>query len=96
MRWRMDSPSAMRFILPLRAAHSDGATLRASLNGIEVGTCTLPKATWTECRISIDSRSTRSGINELTLTSDTIAAGREGDPRELAFEMQAGRVRLGH
>ena len=96
MRWRMDSPSAMRFILPLRAAHADGATLRASLNGIEVGTCTLPKATWTECRISIDSGSTRSGINELTLTSDTIAPGREGDPRELAFEMQAGRVRVGH
>jgi hypothetical protein len=29
------------------------------------------------------------------LTSDTIAPGRQGDPRELAFEMQAGRVRVG-
>jgi hypothetical protein len=95
MRWRGDSPMAMRFILPLRAAHADGATLRALLNGIEVGTCTLPKATWTECRISVDSGSTRTGVNELTLTSDTIAPGREGDPRELAFEMQAGRVRVG-
>ena len=94
MHWRMDSPTAMRFILPLRAAHADGATLRASINGAEVGTCTLPKATWTECRISVESGATRSGINELTLTSDTVAPDREGDPRELAFEMQAGRVRV--
>ena len=91
----MDSQSAVRFILPLRAAHADGATLRASINGTEVVTCTLPKATWTECRISIDSGTTRGGINELTLTSDTIAPERDGDPRELAFEMQAGRVRVG-
>ena len=95
LRWRMEAPSAMRFILPLRAAHVAGATLRASINGIEVGTCTLPKATWTECRISADSASTRGGINELTLTSDTVAPERAADTRELAFEMQAGRVRVG-
>lgn len=95
MRWRMDSPSAMRFILPLRAAHADGATLRASINGTEVGTCTLPRGTWSECRINIESRITRGGLNELTLTSDTIGPERAGDPRELAFEMQEGRVRVG-
>ena len=95
VRWRMDSPSAIRFILPLRAAHPDGATLRASINGTEVGTCTLPKITWTECRITIESRLTRTGLNELTLTSDRVGPERTGDPRELAFEMQAGRVRVG-
>ena len=96
LRWHMDSPSPVRFILPLRAAHTDGATIRAAINGAEVSTCTLPKGTWTECRITIDSGSTRSGINELTLTSDTVAPEREGDPRELAFVMQMGRVRVGH
>jgi hypothetical protein len=95
LRWRMDSPAAMRFTLPLRAAHPDGATLRASVNGIAVSTCTLPKGVWTECRIEIEAARTNSGINELTLTSDTIAPPREGDPRELAFELQPARVRGG-
>jgi hypothetical protein len=95
LRWRMEAASAVRFILPLRAAHSDGATLRASINGAEIGACVLPKSAWTECRIDVDAARTRSGINELTLTSDTIAPGSEGDPRELAFVMQAGRVRVG-
>ena len=95
MRWRMESAAQMRFILPLRAAHADGATIRASINGADAGTCALPKGAWTECRIEIDASRTRSGVNELTLTSDTIAPGREGDLRELAFVMQAGRVRVG-
>ena len=95
IRWRMDAAMEVRLILPLRAAHVDGATIRASINGTDAGTCALPKGTWTDCRIAVDAGRTRSGINELTLTSDTIAPGREGDPRELAFEMQAGRVRLG-
>jgi hypothetical protein len=95
LRWRMDAAAAIRFILPLRAAHADGATIRASINGADVGSCALPKGAWTECRIEVDAARTRSGINDLTLTSDTIAAGREGDVRELAFVMQAGRVRVG-
>jgi len=95
MRWRMGSPSAMRFILRLRAAHPDGATIRAAINGADVGTCALPAGAWTECRINADAAKTRSAINELVLTSDSIGSGREGDPRELAFEMQTGRVRVG-
>lgn len=95
LQWRMESASSMRFILPLRAAHAGGATIRAAINGAEVGTCALPNATWTECRIDVEAGITRSGINELTLTSDTVAPPRDGDPRELAFEMQAGRVRGG-
>jgi hypothetical protein len=95
LRWRMDAAQPVRFILPLRAAHAGGATIRASINGAEAGACALPKATWTDCRIEIDAARIRSGINDLTLTSDTIAPAREGDPRELAFEMQAGRVRVG-
>jgi hypothetical protein len=95
LHWRLASPSAMRFILPLRAASPDGATLRASINGAEVGTCALPKGVWTECRLTIAAAHTRSGINALTLSSDTIAPARDGDPRELAFELQAARVRTG-
>ena len=95
LRWRMESPSAMRFILPLRAAHPDGATLRALINGADAGTCALPKGVWTECRLTVAPAQTRSGINELTLTSDTVAPPREGDPRELAFELQQARIRGG-
>jgi hypothetical protein len=95
LRWRMDAPSAMRFLLPLRAAHADGATLRASINGADAGSCVLPKGAWTECRLSVDAAATRSGINELRLTSDSIAPPRDGDPRELAFELQPARIRGG-
>jgi hypothetical protein len=95
LRWRMDSPSPMRFLLPLRAAHAEGATIRAAINGVDVGTCVLPKGSWSECRLGAAADQTRSGINELTLTSDTLAPGREGDRRELAFVMQSGRVRGG-
>jgi hypothetical protein len=93
LRWRMDAASAVRFILPLRAANADGATLRAAVNGVEIGSCVLPKGGWTDCRLSAPEPHTRPGINELVLTSDTIAPPRDADPRELAFEMQAGRVR---
>jgi hypothetical protein len=87
--------AAMRFILPLRDAHADGAALRASINGADAGGCALPKGAWTECRINVDAARTRRGVKELTLTSDTTAPGRDGDGRELAFVMQAGRVRVG-
>lgn len=95
LRWRMESAAAVRFILPLRAAHADGATIRAAVNGVDVGSCVLPKGSWTECRMDAEAAHTRTGINELTLTANTMAPGREGDPRELAFVMQAGRVRVG-
>jgi hypothetical protein len=93
LRWRLKSPSAMRFILPLRAANADGATIRASINGVDVGTCDLPKGAWAECRVDVATAQTRAGINELTLTSNTVAPPREGDPRELAFELQTARIR---
>ena len=95
LRWRMASPAALRFILPLRAAHADGATISATLNGAEIESCVLPTGAWLECRLTVDAGSTRSGINELTLTSNTSAPGREGDPRELAFAIQPARVRVG-
>lgn len=95
LRWRMESPSAMRFILTVRAAHAEGATLRAAINGAEAGSCTLPKGAWTECRLAADAAQTRAGINELTLAADTVAPERPGDPRELGFEIQESRVRGG-
>ncbi len=96
MLWRMDQPVAVRFTLRLRAAHQDGATIRASLNGVEAGSCVLPKGSWTDCRIEAPASATRAGINELRLTSDSVApADRQSDPRELAFVLQHSRVRLG-
>jgi hypothetical protein len=95
LRWRMAAPAEMRFILPLRAAHANGATIRASLNGVELSSCALPAGAWTECRIDVPASAARSGLNDLRLTSDTVAPDRPGDPRELAFVMQDGRVRVG-
>ncbi len=95
VRWRMDAPAELRFILTLRAAHANGATLRASLNGVALSSCPLPAGAWTECRIEAPASATRSGVNDLRLSSDTVAPDRPGDPRELAFVMQPGRVRVG-
>ncbi len=96
LRWRMARPSEMRFLLRVRPASAAGATLRASINGGEVGSCALPAGEWTDCRLTAPAGSMRDGLNELVLSSDTVApADRPGDPRELAFVMQAGRVRIG-
>ena len=96
LRWRMARPSEVRLLLRLRAAHAGGSVLRASINGSTVAECTLPAGAWTECRLMASAERTRDGLNELVLSSDTVApAGRASDPRELAFAMQAGRVRIG-
>jgi hypothetical protein len=95
MRWRMEQPSDVRLLLRLRGAHADGATVRATLNGVELTMCTLPPGVWTDCRLEAPAATTRAGLNDLRLSSDTIAPERPGDPRELAFAMQDGRVRVG-
>lgn len=96
LRWRMAQPSDVRFLLRMRAAQAGGATLRASINGGEVAACTLPAGEWTDCRLIASAATTRAGLNELVLSSDTVApTDRARDPRELAFVMQAGRVRIG-
>ena len=91
----MDAPAELRFILRLRAANANGATIQASLNGAELSSCALPAGAWTECRFEAPASATRAGINDLQLSSDTVAPDRPGDPRELAFVMQHGRVRVG-
>jgi len=96
LQWRMSEVADLRFIFRVRAAHPSGATLRASINGSEVASCTLPAGNWTDCAVSMPAATTRGGVNELVLTSDTTApADRATDARELAFVMQAGRVRVG-
>ena len=97
MVWRMEKPVAVRMLLHLRPAHSNGATIQAAINGMPLPACALPAGTWTDCRIAIPEAAARAGINQLTLTSDTISpsADRPGDARELAFAMQASRVRIG-
>lgn len=94
LRWRLAQPARVRLLLHLRAAHAGGATIRATLNGREIGSCALAGGTWTDCPLTIPPAATSAGVNELILTSDTVATGREGDSRELAFVMQDGRVRV--
>ena len=95
--WRMDKPAPLRMVLRLRAASGAGATIQAAVNGTTLPSCALPAGTWTDCRLELPATAIRSGINELSLTADTMSppADRPGDPRELAFVMQASRVRVG-
>jgi hypothetical protein len=95
--WRMEKPSNVRMILHLRAANAGGATIQASINGVALPSCALPAGAWTDCTFRLPETSTKSGINELSLNADTMSpsADRPGDARELAFEMQASRVRVG-
>jgi hypothetical protein len=81
----------------MRAASRDGASIAITANGVPQPSCTLPAGAWADCRINIGAGALRSGINDLSMTSDTISpsADRPGDPRELAFVMQASRVRIG-
>ena len=95
--WRMEKPADVRMILRLRAANTKGATIQASINGAALPSCALPGGAWTDCRFRLPATSIRSGINELSLNADTMSpsADRPGDARELAFVMQASRVRVG-
>ena len=95
--WRMEKPAAVRLILRMRAANTHGATIQASINGVALPSCALPAGAWTNCKLALPETSTRSGINELSLQADSMSpsADRPGDARELAFVMQASRVRLG-
>lgn len=92
--WRMEQPADVRLLLRLRAAHPNGATIRASLNGVELSSCALPAGAWFDCRLEAPASATRAGVNDLQLSSNTVGPDRPGDPRELAFEMQHGRVRV--
>ena len=84
-------------ILRLRPASAAGATLRASINGTALPSCSLPAGRWTDCRFDLPGAAIHVGINQVTLNADTMSpsADRPGDPRELAFVMQASRVRVG-
>jgi hypothetical protein len=97
LRWRMEAPARVRMNLRLRAANANGATVQASINGAPVSACTLPAGAWTDCTLEMPATAVRAGINELTFVADTISpsADRPGDSRELAFVMQASRVRIG-
>jgi hypothetical protein len=97
LMWRMERPAPIRMLLRVRPANAKGATLQASMNGLSLSSCTLPAGAWTECRLEIPEAASRSGINQLTLTADTVSpsADRPGDARELSFVMQASRVRAG-
>ena len=95
--WRMDKAAPVRMTLRMRAANRKGATVTAAANGMPQSSCTLPAGAWTDCRIQIAESALKTGINYLSLSADTLspAADRPGDPRELSFVMQAGRVRIG-
>ena len=95
--WRMEKPSRARMLLRLRAANANGATIEAAVNGVPLTACSLAGGAWTDCKLEWPESASRAGINRLTLTADTVSppADRPGDPRELAFVMQASRVRVG-
>lgn len=95
--WRMDQPSQMRMVLRLRAASAKGATIQASINGTPLAACALAGGAWTDCIFEWPVSASRAGINRLSLNADSVSpsADRPGDPRELAFVMQASRVRVG-
>ena len=97
LMWRMEQPSPIRMLLRLRPASASGATLQFAANGAQLSSCVLKSGQWTDCRIDLPEDATRSGINQLAIVADTISpsADRPGDPRELAFVMQASRVRVG-
>ena len=97
MLWRMEKQAPVRMLLRLRAANASGATIGASINGTALPACTLAAGTWTDCKFEWPESASRAGINRLTLTADTVSpsADRPGDPRELAFVMQASRARVG-
>ena len=91
----LQTRSAARLLLRLRAAHAGGATIRVAANGRESGTCALPGGQWTDCRIDIPEGALQPGVNRVTLVADTAGTPGPGDPRELAFAMQEWSIRLG-
>jgi hypothetical protein len=97
LMWRMEQPAPVRLLLHLRPAHANGATVQAAINGTSVASCTIPAGAWTDCRFELPEAVLRSGVNQLTLSADTRSSStdRPGDSRELAFAMQASRVRVG-
>jgi len=97
LQWRVEKIAPIRFVFRMRAANKDGTTVLVTTNGGAQSACTLPASAWTECRVQIPEGAIHAGINQLTLTANTVSpsADRPGDPRELSFVMQAGRVRMG-
>jgi hypothetical protein len=97
LTWKMEKAAPVRMLLHLRPAHRDGATIQATINGTPLASCAVPAGAWTDCRFEIPEAAARTGINQLILRGDTVSppAERPGDPRELAFVMQASRVRIG-
>ena len=97
LRLPVENPRPLQIILHLRAANRSGTTVSASVGGLSVGSCTLPGGPWVDCRIDVPAHALQHGINELTLTADSVISpdDRGADPRELAFAMQESRVRSG-
>jgi hypothetical protein len=95
--WRKEKPAPIRMLLRLRPASTNGATLQFAANGSPLSSCALKSGEWTDCGIDLPESASRSGINQLSIVADTMSpsADRPGDPRELAFVMQASRVRVG-
>jgi hypothetical protein len=93
----MNHIAPVRLTLRLRPASAAGATVQVAVNGTALPSCTLAPNAWTDCTLSLSDSSVREGINQLTLTADTISpsADRPGDARELSFVMQASRLRVG-
>ena len=97
LTWHMERSDDVRMRLHVRPAHANGATLSASINGRELPACSLKAGQWSDCTFTLPAAAVVNGVNQLTLNADTMAAPADhpGDARELAFVMQASRVRVG-
>jgi hypothetical protein len=80
----------------LSPASATGATVQASMNEWQAGSCELAPNAWTTCRFTVPADRVRAGVNRLTLTSTTSVApdGGVGERRELAFSTQGGTLRI--
>jgi hypothetical protein len=95
LRLPLADSTPLQLVLHLRAANRSGTTVSASMGAHSVGSCMLPGGPWSDCRIDVPSQALHRGINELTLTTDSVIApeDRGSDPRELALAMQTSRWR---
>lgn len=93
LRLPVDGSKPLQLLLHLRAANRSGATVSASIGGLSIGSCRLPGGPWADCRLEVPAQALQRGINELTLTADSVIAreDRGADPRELALAMQTSR-----
>ena len=94
----MEKAARVRMLLHLRAAHAQGATIQAAINGTALPSCALPAGAWTDCRLRSAGKRDSRGSQSAGAERRHVCRRQPIAPaiaRELAFVMQASRVRIG-